>query len=191
MFQTLGSLVDKSSSPHTYGCIDISRWLTCHGITRRHGSLHCLPMIFVSTGFIVLLTVIDCSKPFHVFWYHIIYFLPIWNRISDQISNNINFNNFTPLAYLKYMAPGFFSDSAPDRLGYIEGLFINIYWSILIYTYFNIFAEVNFAWAAHQVHHSSEDYNLTTALRQPLLQRYKTWVREFSLHYCTKKINLQ
>ncbi|PIK60670.1 putative alkylglycerol monooxygenase [Apostichopus japonicus] len=26
--------------------------------------------------------------------------------------------------------------------------------------------EVNFIWAAHQVHHSSEDYNLSTALRQ-------------------------
>ena len=31
-------------------------------------------------------------------------------------------------------------------------------------------------WAAHQVHHSSEDYNLTTALRQSVLQRYFSWV---------------
>ncbi len=31
-------------------------------------------------------------------------------------------------------------------------------------------------WAAHQVHHSSEDYNLSTALRQSVLQRYNTWV---------------
>lgn len=36
--------------------------------------------------------------------------------------------------------------------------------------------EVNFMWASHQVHHSSEDYNLTTALRQSLLQRYSSWV---------------
>ena len=36
--------------------------------------------------------------------------------------------------------------------------------------------EINFMWAAHQVHHSSEDYNLTTALRQSLLQRYNSWV---------------
>ena len=28
--------------------------------------------------------------------------------------------------------------------------------------------EINILWAAHQVHHSSEDYNLTTALRQSL-----------------------
>ena len=32
-------------------------------------------------------------------------------------------------------------------------------------------------WAAHQVHHSSEDYNLSTALRQSVLQRYNSWVR--------------
>lgn len=32
-------------------------------------------------------------------------------------------------------------------------------------------------WAAHQVHHSSEDYNLTTALRQSVLQMYTSWVR--------------
>ena len=31
-------------------------------------------------------------------------------------------------------------------------------------------------WAAHQAHHSSEDYNLTTALRQSVLQRYSSWV---------------
>lgn len=31
-------------------------------------------------------------------------------------------------------------------------------------------------WAAHQVHHSSEYYNLTTALRQSVLQIYTSWV---------------
>lgn len=30
--------------------------------------------------------------------------------------------------------------------------------------------EINFIWAAHQAHHSSEDYNLTTALRQSIFQ---------------------
>lgn len=38
------------------------------------------------------------------------------------------------------------------------------------------FAEVNILWAAHQVHHSSEDYNLFTALRQSVLQKYTSWV---------------
>lgn len=36
--------------------------------------------------------------------------------------------------------------------------------------------EVNIMWAAHQTHHSSEDYNLSTALRQSILQKYFSWI---------------
>ncbi|XP_068091203.1 alkylglycerol monooxygenase isoform X1 [Hyperolius riggenbachi] len=36
--------------------------------------------------------------------------------------------------------------------------------------------EVNIIWAGHQTHHSSEDYNLTTALRQSFLQKYFGWI---------------
>lgn len=36
--------------------------------------------------------------------------------------------------------------------------------------------EINFMWAGHQTHHSSEDYNLTTALRQGVFQRYSSWI---------------
>ena len=35
---------------------------------------------------------------------------------------------------------------------------------------FRLVHEVNLGWSAHQVHHSSEDYNLSTAIRQSLLQ---------------------
>ena len=35
--------------------------------------------------------------------------------------------------------------------------------------------EVNLLWAAHQVHHSSEEYNLTTALRQSTMQAFGSW----------------
>lgn len=35
--------------------------------------------------------------------------------------------------------------------------------------------EVSFFWAKHQVHHSSEEYNLTTALRQSALQHTLAW----------------
>ncbi|KAK7088891.1 alkylglycerol monooxygenase-like [Littorina saxatilis] len=35
--------------------------------------------------------------------------------------------------------------------------------------------EVNIMWAGHQTHHSSEDYNLSTALRQSALHRYLNW----------------
>ncbi|XP_028282280.1 alkylglycerol monooxygenase [Parambassis ranga] len=36
--------------------------------------------------------------------------------------------------------------------------------------------EVAILWAAHQVHHSSEYYNLTTALRQSLTQQLASWI---------------
>ncbi|XP_043925419.1 alkylglycerol monooxygenase [Protopterus annectens] len=36
--------------------------------------------------------------------------------------------------------------------------------------------EVNILWSAHQAHHSSEDYNLTTALRQSLMQKWFSWI---------------
>ncbi|XP_033099679.1 alkylglycerol monooxygenase-like [Anneissia japonica] len=36
--------------------------------------------------------------------------------------------------------------------------------------------EVNVLWAAHQVHHSSEEYNLSTALRQSVVQHYTSWI---------------
>ncbi|XP_006813276.2 alkylglycerol monooxygenase-like [Saccoglossus kowalevskii] len=44
------------------------------------------------------------------------------------------------------------------------------------YWFHRLAHEVNFMWAAHQVHHSSEDYNLGTALRQSILQRYTSWI---------------
>jgi len=35
--------------------------------------------------------------------------------------------------------------------------------------------EINILWAAHQVHHSAEDYNLTTAMRQSMMQAFGNW----------------
>ena len=35
--------------------------------------------------------------------------------------------------------------------------------------------EVNIIWATHQVHHSDQDFNLATGMRQGLFQRYFTW----------------
>ncbi|GFY57767.1 alkylglycerol monooxygenase [Trichonephila inaurata madagascariensis] len=45
--------------------------------------------------------------------------------------------------------------------------------------FFNIYllpVGINFIWAAHQVHHSSEEYNLTTALRQSVLLSQILWI---------------
>jgi alkylglycerol monooxygenase len=53
--------------------------------------------------------------------------------------------------------------------------------AILFYDFFYYWAhrvghEVNFAWAAHVVHHSSEEYNLTTALRQSSTNQFFYWI---------------
>ncbi|XP_056612598.1 alkylglycerol monooxygenase [Triplophysa dalaica] len=45
------------------------------------------------------------------------------------------------------------------------------------YYWFHRFVhELNVLWAAHQVHHSSEYYNLSTALRQSVTQQFSSWV---------------
>ncbi len=36
--------------------------------------------------------------------------------------------------------------------------------------------EINFFWAAHHTQHSSQEYNLTTALRRPVFQPFVSWV---------------
>lgn len=46
----------------------------------------------------------------------------------------------------------------------------------LYYWFHRAAHEVNIMWAAHQAHHSSEDYNLTTALRQSVVQNYTSAV---------------
>ena len=35
--------------------------------------------------------------------------------------------------------------------------------------------ETAIGWASHQVHHSSEDFNLSTGVRQSLFQKYYCW----------------
>ena len=47
---------------------------------------------------------------------------------------------------------------------------------LLLQQYNNYFVEINIFWAAHQMHHSSEEYNLSTALRQSALQKFTSWV---------------
>lgn len=47
---------------------------------------------------------------------------------------------------------------------------------------FILSSEVNLIWSFHQMHHSSEQYNLTTALRQSALQKFGSWVRLYILY---------
>lgn len=46
----------------------------------------------------------------------------------------------------------------------------------LYYWYHRLAHEINFMWAAHVVHHQSEDYNLAVALRQSSLQPFQSMV---------------
>ena len=41
---------------------------------------------------------------------------------------------------------------------------------------FRLVHELNIGWSSHQVHHSSEDYNLSTALRQSIMQTWYTTI---------------
>ncbi|KAG8139047.1 hypothetical protein E2320_001824, partial [Naja naja] len=43
---------------------------------------------------------------------------------------------------------------------------------------------INFLWAGHQVHHSSEQYNLITALRQSILQKFASWIFYLPMALC-------
>ena len=45
-------------------------------------------------------------------------------------------------------------------------------------------AEIHLLWAGHQVHHSSEEYNLTTALRQSVFQLFGAIVSHAFLQIC-------
>ena len=42
--------------------------------------------------------------------------------------------------------------------------------------------EINLLWAEHQVHHSSEDLNISVSLRQSVVQQFVTWVSVSYMH---------
>jgi sterol desaturase/sphingolipid hydroxylase (fatty acid hydroxylase superfamily) len=50
------------------------------------------------------------------------------------------------------------------------GCFVGV--DLLYYWFHRLSHEINFLWAAHVVHHQSEEYNLTVALRQSALQPF-------------------
>lgn len=62
---------------------------------------------------------------------------------------------------INYLAvPQLGSDSA------FTWIFAFVFYDFLYYWYHRFSHQINFLWAAHVVHHQSEEYNLTTALRQ-------------------------
>ena len=62
------------------------------------------------------------------------------------------------------------------------GVGVGVEWSVCVCVCMSVSTvriptEINLFWAAHQVHHSSEEYNLSTALRQSSTQGLTSWVR--------------
>ncbi|CAD5122734.1 DgyrCDS11144 [Dimorphilus gyrociliatus] len=84
------------------------------------------------------------------------------NIISEDYSQTVVKDSYKPKTLRK------FSESENEReMENTQDMF----------TYFSSnFLEVHFMWAAHQAHHSSEDYNFTTALRQSCLQQFHAWL---------------
>ncbi|KAK4336668.1 hypothetical protein RND71_043672 [Anisodus tanguticus] len=62
--------------------------------------------------------------------------------------------------------------------------------SILVFTGHIVLRTINFVWAIHQAHHSGEDFTMTSALRQAVLQPFTAWVFNACIKIICKK-NLQ
>src|SRR5215510_10286901 len=61
-----------------------------------------------------------------------------------------------------------------DRVLVWAACFVGV--DFLYYWFHRLSHEVNAFWAAHVVHHQSEEYNLAVALRQGALQSWFSWV---------------
>ena len=65
----------------------------------------------------------------------------------------------------------------------VEALVALVGWDFIYYLNHKMMHERRFMWAIHVVHHSSEHYNLSTALRQPVLEAFGTFVPYGALSY--------
>ena len=118
----------------------------------------------------------------------------ILDYFFDPSSFQLTSTSTTTFSFLNFHGSILSRGSSPCWLwivgitGFTDSLTVDSFASsfvhIFIHSLMNIVSvniEVNFMWAAHQVHHSSEDYNLTTALRQSAMQRYNSWVSTHQL----------
>jgi sterol desaturase/sphingolipid hydroxylase (fatty acid hydroxylase superfamily) len=65
----------------------------------------------------------------------------------------------------------------------LQGLVALVGWDFIYYLNHKMMHERRYMWAIHVVHHSSEHYNLSTALRQPVLEAFGTFVPYGALSY--------
>jgi len=106
------------------------------------------------------------------------------HRLHDSVTSiNIGFISEIFRGLQKLVTVVFYAATV-DKVGMFEfDLSSPLVWilALVLYDFFYYWAhrvghEVNFAWAAHVVHHSSEEYNLTTALRQSSTNQFFYWI---------------
>jgi sterol desaturase/sphingolipid hydroxylase (fatty acid hydroxylase superfamily) len=105
-------------------------------------------------------------------------------RLNDSINDlstgvlqqlmGLLFAGFMLAGYLALYAHVRVTDLPADSVLVWVGCFVGV--DFLYYWFHRLSHEINFMWAAHVVHHQSEEYNLTVALRQSTLQPFISMV---------------
>jgi len=105
-------------------------------------------------------------------------------RLNDSINDlatgvlqqmaTLLFAGFIVAGYLGLHAHARLADLPADSMLVWAACFVGV--DLLYYWFHRLSHEINFLWAAHVVHHQSEEYNLTVALRQSALQPFFSMV---------------
>ncbi|QQR97427.1 MAG: sterol desaturase family protein [Sphingobacteriales bacterium] len=116
---------------------------------------------------------------------------PNYYRLNDAITNlNIGAGHVLSKIFIGALLLGVYNLVYSIRIINIpDGIFSYIF-CIFAYDFFFYWAhrlghEVNFFWGAHGVHHQSEDYNLSVALRQSWLHAAVAFFIFLPIHYKT------
>ncbi|XP_058038017.1 alkylglycerol monooxygenase isoform X2 [Ahaetulla prasina] len=101
----------------------------------------------------------------------------IFSRIPDVISRSVEISAYI-YVWNNYRMMELPWDSSWTWYLTFIGVDFGYYW------FHRMAHEINFLWAGHQAHHSSEHYNLFTALRQSILQKFASWIFYLPLALC-------
>ncbi|XP_032091115.1 alkylglycerol monooxygenase isoform X1 [Thamnophis elegans] len=101
----------------------------------------------------------------------------VFSRIPDVISRSVEISAYI-YVWNNYRMLELPWDSSWTWFLTFIGVDFGYYW------FHRMAHEINFLWAGHQAHHSSEHYNLLTALRQSILQKFASWIFYLPLALC-------
>ncbi|XP_026533536.1 alkylglycerol monooxygenase [Notechis scutatus] len=101
----------------------------------------------------------------------------IFSRLPDVISRSVEISAYI-YVWNNYRMMELPWDSSWTWYLTFIGVDFGYYW------FHRMAHEINFLWAGHQVHHSSEHYNLLTALRQSILQKFASWIFYLPMALC-------